>query len=125
MAQIQSSKFEQTPLVDVQQWSDVEKDKHHSIFDRWETLDFFSNFPSIVVFENFPSEWDSGSSDQPKRNASVLQKYSLREFTNFDLTLISQFDSESENGRGDRLCLRLMYNLNRYTQHSATQVLMR
>lgn len=55
----------------------------------------------------------------------MLQKYLLREFTNFDLTLISQFDSESENGRGDRLCLRLMYNLNRYTQHSANQVLMR
>lgn len=57
----------------------------------------------------------------------ILKSHTLREFTNFDLSLISQFEPNegSSNSEEKKLCLRLMYNLNRYTNTSANEVLLR
>jgi hypothetical protein len=55
----------------------------------------------------------------------VLKKmWLLREYTNFDLTLIAMFDEDEESGK-ERLCLRLMYNQLRFGEGSAHNVLVR
>jgi len=111
--QIKSSKYEQSSLVDVLRWSDLRKE-HRNLFD------------SIVVFENFPSSWDDeGEVSKVPPPLESMNMY--REFTNFDLTLLSLLDQKPQKN-GDieeRLVLRLMCNQNRYNHASANQVLQR
>lgn len=106
-------------MVDIQHWSDIGKEKKESLFNRFDSyVTFLISLLSIVVFENFPTEWESSGKD----SVPVLRNYSFREFTNFDLTLISHF----VQGRSDDIMsLRLMYNKMKYNDSIATSLLFR
>jgi surfactin family lipopeptide synthetase C len=95
--QVQIRQYEYSSLIDIHRWSGFSASV--PLFD------------SLVVFENYPVE------QSLKQSLETLQIRNIQasEQTNYPLTLYAVADSQ--------LCLRLLYDCDRFTQKTITQLL--
>ncbi len=95
--QIEAQQYEYTPLIQIQQWSDVPKD--------------FSLFESILVFENYPV--DTSIADLGME--MEIKSLQSTESTNYPLTISA--------GLGKSLSLEILYDRDRFTSSTIERLL--
>lgn len=95
--QIEAQQYEYTPLIQVQQWSDVPKD--------------FPLFESILVFENYPVDASLGEFG---REMEIEETQSI-ESTNYPLAISA--------GLKDELTLEILSDRDRFTIAAVKQIL--
>ena len=95
--QIEAQQYEYTPLIQVQQWSDVPKD--------------LPLFASILVFENYPV---NTAIAEFGREMEIQETQSV-ESTNYPLAISA--------GLGEQLSLEILYDRNRFTAAVAKRIL--
>ena len=95
--QIEAQQYEYTPLIQVQQWSDLQKDS--------------PLFASILVFENYPVD---ASIAKFGREMEIQETQSV-ESTNYPLAISA--------GLGEQLSLEILYDRNRFTAATVKRIL--